>query len=417
MTGQPSQAVAIKSEEREITISFNDVRRYLCPDASDAEIGLFLKVCQSENLNPFRKDCYLVKYAKDQPASIIIATEVFLRSAENSPEFDGYEAGIILKPIDPKDKPEFREGSFLMDGEDDRLAGGWARVFRKDRAKPFYSAVNIKECVKYTKYGKPTRFWEEMPATMVRKVALSRALREAFTNRYSGTYTTAEIEPPPEGELPPAYQKPNGEADWKRFWARQKEKGLDKDKVHNILGISSLKEDWLGQGRTLEEAEEIINSTLQSAEEPAAATAKIKPKQAEWRAFWDRADQLGLSHKQVCEMLGVGSVADWTDRGKTLDEAIKVISEKLTGSEGGAPAIFSDFAFGEGFNISMDWLKESQKTLKWSDETLKTFLVSQYKVSPQGSLGEVISRLTWEQAEKFVKEINKRLEKQQPGLF
>ena len=151
-------AIQIKAEEQEITITFNDVRRYLCPNASDAEIGLFLKVCQSEGLNPFRRDCFLVKYSPDQPAATIISTEAFLRAAETSPEIDGYQAGIILKPIDPKDKPEFREGSFLLDGEEDKLAGGWARIYRKDKTHPFYAAINIKECIKHTRTGKPTRF-------------------------------------------------------------------------------------------------------------------------------------------------------------------------------------------------------------------------------------------------------------------
>ncbi len=71
----------------------------------------------------------------------------------------------------------------------------------------------------------------------------------------------------------------------------------------------------------------------------------------------------------------------------------------------------------EGFNIDPTWLNESLKELKWSDDTCKTFLVSQYKVSPQGTLEEVIKRLTREQAEDFVNQINKRVEKQQPGLF
>jgi len=278
MVEQPSQAVVIKSEQREITISFNDVKRYLCPLASDAEIGLFLKVCASENLNPFRKDCYLVKYSKDQPASIIIATEVFLRSAENSPDFNGYEAGIILSPIDPKDKPEFREGAFLMDGEEKRLVGGWARVYRKDRARAFYSAINIKECIKYTKYGKPTRFWEEMPATMVRKVALSRVLREAFSNRYSGTYTTAEIEPPPEGELPPALEK-NGKPDWKKFWARVKsELGLTTEEARHLLEVNSIKKELIDAGWTMEKIwdELVIALRLQKATEAKHEEAEVK---------------------------------------------------------------------------------------------------------------------------------------------
>ena len=71
-----------------------------------------------------------------------------------------------------------------------------------------------------------------------------------------------------------------------------------------------------------------------------------------------------------------------------------------------------DVIEGEGFSINLTWLNEAKKTLKWTDDTCKTFLVSQYKVSPQGTLEDVIKRLTREQAEEFVKEINKRLEKQ-----
>jgi len=72
---------------------------------------------------------------------------------------------------------------------------------------------------------------------------------------------------------------------------------------------------------------------------------------------------------------------------------------------------------GETFAIDPTWLKESQKELKWTDDTCKTFLVSQYKVSPGGTLEDVIKRLTREQAEEFVEEIQKRLSDKQLGLF
>ena len=72
---------------------------------------------------------------------------------------------------------------------------------------------------------------------------------------------------------------------------------------------------------------------------------------------------------------------------------------------------------GDGFNIDPTWLKETLSEIKWSDETAKTFLVSQYKVSPQGTLEEVIKRLTREQAEEFVNEIQERADKKQLELF
>lgn len=61
------------------------------------------------------------------------------------------------------------------------------------------------------------------------------------------------------------------------------------------------------------------------------------------------------------------------------------------------------------------WLAESQRSLKWSDDTLKSFVASEYKIDVGGTLTEVLARLTREQAEDFTNKINTRLE--QPGLF
>jgi len=366
-------------QQREITVTFNDVKKYLCQKATDQEIVLFLKTCQGLGLNPWVREIYMVKYKEDEPAAIIIATEAYLKSAETCPEFDGHEAGIVLK--DTAGKLEFREGAFLLDEEENKLAGGWAKVYRKDRARPFYAAVNIKECEKYTREGRPTRFWREMPATMVRKVALSRALREAFPTRLGGLYTTAEYEEIPEGELPPAYEKA-GEPDWKKWWARQKEKGLNEEDVHDILGITSVREDWIETGRTLEEAEEVINHAL---------------------PLVTRAKKLGLSINQVQDMLGM-ALKEWFAQGKSVDEAITVISEKLAKPKEAAEV-------GEGFAIDLQWLKEAKQTLKWTDETMLSFIASQYKISGKTAT-EALSRLTRQQAEDFVSQINKKLERQ-----
>lgn len=71
----------------------------------------------------------------------------------------------------------------------------------------------------------------------------------------------------------------------------------------------------------------------------------------------------------------------------------------------------------EGFRIDLTWLKEALSEIKWSDDTAKTFLASQYKVSPTGTLEDVIKRLTREQAEEFIKEIQERADKKQLELF
>ncbi|MCK5235907.1 MAG: hypothetical protein KAR06_02890 [Deltaproteobacteria bacterium] len=67
--------------------------------------------------------------------------------------------------------------------------------------------------------------------------------------------------------------------------------------------------------------------------------------------------------------------------------------------------------------IDTQWLGETLKEINWNPDTTISFVVSRYKVSPEGNLIDVLSKLTREQAEDFVKELQGRLSKQQPQLF
>jgi hypothetical protein len=68
-------------------------------------------------------------------------------------------------------------------------------------------------------------------------------------------------------------------------------------------------------------------------------------------------------------------------------------------------------AQGAGFSFDMDWLNESLKTLRWSEVATKTFL-ARYKVDTKGTIPEVLSRLTRQQAEDFTNQITMRLNTQ-----
>jgi len=184
-------------------LTFNDVKQFICPGATDNEAGLFLQVCKAEDLNPFKKEIYLVKYSVTDPASIVIAIDAFIKAAENNPEYDGCESGIILNQKDKlEDKLEYRPGIMLLDSEETLLVGGWARVYRKDRTHPTYTAVGIKEYQKKTKEGNLTKFWKSMPATMIAKVAKKQAFKEAFPNRYANISTDIDLDVPFEIKMP-----------------------------------------------------------------------------------------------------------------------------------------------------------------------------------------------------------------------
>ena len=67
--------------------------------------------------------------------------------------------------------------------------------------------------------------------------------------------------------------------------------------------------------------------------------------------------------------------------------------------------------------IDPTWLEETLKGIKWSEDTAKTWLVSEYKVSPEGTLEDVIARLNRQQAEEFVKQLQEKATQNQASLL
>lgn len=184
----PSVPVEIVTADGQLqTVSFADVRAFICAKATDAECKIFLETCRQYHLNPFTKEAYLIKYDnKDDsaPASIVLGKSCYMAMAERHPAFDGFEAGVI---VFARETGEFaqREGSILYEGEE--LIGGWAKVYRKDRSRPNY------EEVKFAEYDQANSMWRKKPATMIRKVALVHALREAFPSTYGVTIDESEV--------------------------------------------------------------------------------------------------------------------------------------------------------------------------------------------------------------------------------
>lgn len=173
--------------EQKLVVSIDEVRNILCPNATPAECRIFIETCKQYHLNPFTKEAYLIKYDnKDSntAATIVLGKACYMQRAELRPEFDGFEAGVITfnKDVGEIDK---REGEFVFD--DEELLGGWARVHRKDRSAPIYAEVKLSE------YTTGKALWAKMPATMIRKVALVHALREAFPSTFGSLYDESEI--------------------------------------------------------------------------------------------------------------------------------------------------------------------------------------------------------------------------------
>lgn len=171
-----------------IKVDATAVKSYLCAGATKEEIVLFLNQCQMFQLNPFKREIYLIKYGS-YPAQIVVGYETYLKRAERSKQWDGMESGI--------------KGSLKK-----RDLVAWAKIYRKDWKRPLYHEVDYDEFVKKTKENEVTRFWEKMPKTMLKKVAISQAFRLAFPDEMAGMpYIVEEIDRVDEMTQPDALQK------------------------------------------------------------------------------------------------------------------------------------------------------------------------------------------------------------------
>lgn len=173
--------------DEEITLTRNIVRQYLCrgdaANVTDAEIVQFMFLCKVNGLNPFVADAYLVKY-KNAPAQMITSKSAFMKRAEAGTNYTGFKAGVIVLR---ENKVEEIEGAFCL--PTDTLVGGWAEVHRSDREFPIVARVALRE------YSTGQSTWAAKPATMIRKVAISQAFREAYPINLGGMYTPEEETP------------------------------------------------------------------------------------------------------------------------------------------------------------------------------------------------------------------------------
>ena len=179
------------NDERGQLVQFtaDDVRARICPNITDSELALVMGLCQAQNLNPFTRDVYIIKYGT-APASIVTGKEVFTKRANAQKNYQGFEAGVTF--INAKGEVCQRQGSSIYKAAKETLIGGWCRVFVEGR-KPFYDEVTLDEYQLTDKDGKPKSNWAKMPATMIRKVALVHCLREAFPNDFQGLYCSEEM--------------------------------------------------------------------------------------------------------------------------------------------------------------------------------------------------------------------------------
>lgn len=184
--------IKVVANGEEFTLTPETVKAYLVSGKRELvtmqEVVTFMNLCRFQHLNPWLKEAYLIKYSQNNPAALVTGKEAFLKRAEGEENYNGFKAGIIVQDTDGE--IIYRDGSFKLPQE--TLVGGFAEVFRKDRDYGYRAEVAFEEYAARKEDGSLNSQWSKKPTTMIRKVALVQALREAFPGTLGGMYSAEE---------------------------------------------------------------------------------------------------------------------------------------------------------------------------------------------------------------------------------
>lgn len=182
------------SDGSDVKLSSAIVAKYIITggqDVEEREIYSFIAKCQARKLNPLAGDAYMTCFKGR--ASVIVSKDYFMRTATQQPGYDGMSAGVVV--IDRKGVLTYRQGC-IYGKQTEKLVGGWAEVYDKTRSHPSRAEVSLEE------YDQHRSLWLTKPATMIRKVAIVQALREAYPGAYGGIYDRDEMPEPDSPEVP-----------------------------------------------------------------------------------------------------------------------------------------------------------------------------------------------------------------------
>lgn len=161
-TENTTKAVATTTKQNEVTKQLlMDFLKQTNSNLLPNEMAQFVAISTAFNLNPYKREVYAIAYGDGnrRKLSIIVGYEVYLRRAEEFPQYDGYETKF------------FGEGADM---------GCTCIVYRKDRNHPIGSTVFLRE------YTQGNQMWNTKPHVMLEKVAIATAMRRAFPSEFNG---------------------------------------------------------------------------------------------------------------------------------------------------------------------------------------------------------------------------------------
>ena len=240
-----TELVTYETDGGKVQLSQAIVKQYICGNSavSDREVFMFMKLCEAQKLNPFLREAYLVKYGSS-PATIIVGKEAFTKKAFRNSRYEGHEV--------------------TSDGQVPDLTAT-AKVYVNGYKVPITVTVDYDEYAAKNSSGQPNAMWASKPKTMLKKVALVQALREAFPEDLGGLYSEEEINTVNQGALPReniVMENITPKADRKFELAELMDK-----KVFDMNGFKSVYGEI--ENMTGEQVEEAISRLLKKADKEA----------------------------------------------------------------------------------------------------------------------------------------------------
>lgn len=154
------------------------IKATLCKDLSDAELALFIEVCKSSCLDPFRKQIYAVK--RGGKVTHQTGIDGFRTIANRSGLYEGQAGPLWCGPdgvwhdvwLDPKAPAAAKVG-----------------VYRRGFREPLWAVARLGAYL-----DSNNALWSKMPEVLLAKCAEALAIRKAFPEDSSGLVSDVEMD-------------------------------------------------------------------------------------------------------------------------------------------------------------------------------------------------------------------------------
>jgi recombinational DNA repair protein RecT len=137
--------------------------------ANDSELSFFLNVALAQELNPFTKEVWLIKYGGKM--TIQTARDGYLKIARRNPQFDFIQSAEVREGDHFTFDPVTGQVEHRFTTQRGKILGAYAVITRKD-------GVKIGKYVSWSEYAGTSDVWKKFGTAMICKTAESAVCKQ-----------------------------------------------------------------------------------------------------------------------------------------------------------------------------------------------------------------------------------------------